>query len=145
MREEAVRLCWQERGEVDYELIFGAIALVTILVAVFVPADRILADIGYRCPFRAMTGVPCPSCGATRAFVLAGSLRFADAVRINPLATVLFAAMVIYTPVALLSVVFRTKRLRLAGMGRREKRLIALAILLVALANWAYMLATACV
>ena len=24
------------------------------------------------CPFRAMTGIPCPLCGATRAFVLAG-------------------------------------------------------------------------
>jgi hypothetical protein len=37
------------------------------------PVDAVLhgPDV---CPFQAITGVPCPLCGATRAFVLAGHL-----------------------------------------------------------------------
>ena len=32
----------------------------------------VVSDEGIWCPFRAATGQPCPFCGATRAFVLAG-------------------------------------------------------------------------
>ncbi len=45
------------------------------------------------CPFRAATGVPCPGCGMTRAFLLLSQLRLGEAMAVNPLAPFLAAAM----------------------------------------------------
>lgn len=44
------------------------------------------------CPFRAVTGLPCPGCGMTRAFCSIGHGDFAGAFGFNPLAPFVFAA-----------------------------------------------------
>jgi len=38
------------------------------------------------CLFHALSGVPCPGCGMTRALLLLGQLRFAEALALHPLA-----------------------------------------------------------
>jgi len=43
------------------------------------------------CPFRALTGLPCPGCGMTRAFCAIGHGDFASAIGFNPLAPFVFA------------------------------------------------------
>jgi hypothetical protein len=46
------------------------------------------------CPFRALTGYPCPGCGMTRAFSSIAHGELWRAVRYNPLSPLLFLALI---------------------------------------------------
>lgn len=54
------------------------------LVAIGVLAALLLLDI-YKCPFKAITGIPCPGCGMTRAVLHACKGDFREAFRYHPL------------------------------------------------------------
>jgi hypothetical protein len=48
------------------------------------------------CPFNALTGLPCPGCGMTRAFLALGRLDLAGAFALNPLVFPLAALLALY-------------------------------------------------
>jgi len=48
------------------------------------------------CPFKALTGLPCPGCGMTHAFLSLGRLDLAGAFAWNPLVFPLAALIVLY-------------------------------------------------
>lgn len=87
------------------------------------------------CAFRLLTGVPCPTCGSTRAVLAAGQTRFLAALLYNPLLTV--AAMAGLAWLLLRLGFGRTIQLDLAPRGRAIVWIAAGG--LVAL-NWAYVI-----
>jgi hypothetical protein len=55
-----------------------------LAVVAAIAAFLLFSPIPWPCPFLLLTGLPCPTCGITRATRLALHLRFADATRMHP-------------------------------------------------------------
>jgi hypothetical protein len=49
------------------------------------------------CAFRAVTGIQCPGCGMTRAFLSLGQLKLKEAIQFNPFSLFLLITMILYT------------------------------------------------
>lgn len=70
-------------GETDHETLWASVALALgILLAAWV---RFVEWPPVLCPFRVLTGVPCPTCGTTRAVFAWLHGHPLDAMRLNPI------------------------------------------------------------
>ncbi|HVF42774.1 MAG TPA: DUF2752 domain-containing protein [Pyrinomonadaceae bacterium] len=87
------------------------------------------------CPFRALTGLPCPGCGMTRAFCALGHGDLSAAFGYNPLAPFVFAAALVVWAHAL-STVLRLERPRAALERLKPTQRAAGVMLAVTLAWW---------
>jgi hypothetical protein len=87
------------------------------------------------CWFKRATGLPCPTCGTTRALEALASGRLLDALAVNPLVMVLLSAMALVLAVRVMT--RRALTVRLSAPLRRGALWAALAI--VAL-NWVYLI-----
>ena len=72
--------------------VFALMGAATFLVARFLP----LLELPYRCPFKALTGLPCASCGMTHAFVHLAHGAVGAAWVANPFGVLLAAGVWIY-------------------------------------------------
>jgi hypothetical protein len=116
-------------------LLWGAVAVSLVLLAT--SAEQ-LAQTLRGCTFKSFLGLPCPTCGVTRAALELSNLDVASALRINPLATLLMMALVLGGLIAGVST--------LGGHPPREPRwdlrpVERLGLVLVVVANWAYLVA----
>jgi hypothetical protein len=116
-------------------LLWGGVAAV---VAAVLPFAGRFAPFAPACPFKALTGWPCLSCGATRAVVALSRLDFQAAVWSNPLAA---AATILLVGGGLLAGGAALSGRALPRLGPPPAWLRSAAIGAV-LANWAWLAAT---
>lgn len=125
----------QNPGEFDHEAVWGSMALALLATAILYPFDRYPLVV---CWFHNATGIPCPSCGATRAFVQMIHGHFVEGFAYNPLGAVFFIACAAFVPYAIFAIFAKKRRLRFS-LDPRDRIPAVILILLLIAANWAYL------
>jgi hypothetical protein len=96
-------------GELDHEALWLGVSLASAGTAwAWLAAG--LPQPG--CPFRALTGCPCPTCGMTRCVARVLDGEFASAFRLNPLGAAVLAAVAVFDVYAAIVLAARLPRLR---------------------------------
>lgn len=90
-----------------------------------------------RCPWRDLTGWPCPSCGATHAAHALARLDLAAAWRANPLVALAAGGLAVWFLAALAATLRPAWRRRVA-LAPAERRALGWGALLAVLGTWAY-------
>ena len=132
-----MRVYWRrlQARELDHELLWLA---VTVTSAALGAAWFALQLPWPRCNFRALFGIPCFTCGATRSAVALLSGDVSAAWFWNPLAVVAMLAIALFDLYALGVLVSRAPRLRVS-FGRLKWPLLVLGFAAIGL-NWIYLL-----
>jgi len=89
------------------------------------------------CAFRAITGCPCPTCGATRCVIALVHGHIGQALGWNPMVFTGLALLALFNVYAAAVLVGRLPRLRISLNGW-EGRVIRVASVLLVAANWTY-------
>jgi len=93
------------------------------------------------CPFRAVTGLPCPTCGMVRTTHLIFQGRLREALAVNP-----FDALFLVGAIPAALGLWAANRLRGISLrielSRRERLAAWVTLAVLVAANWAYVLAT---
>jgi hypothetical protein len=94
-----------------------------------------------RCPFLAVTGYPCLTCGATRCAIALLHGDFSLAWSWNPLALAALCGVALFDLYALIVLLARSPRLRVIDWTRAEKNAVRIAVIVLIAVNWIYLLA----
>ena len=91
------------------------------------------------CLFRRVTGIPCPSCGSTRAILHISRLEFREALYTNPIGFLLAAGIILF-PLWILYDLAKSKNTFYHFYGSMEavirKRWVAALLICLVAANW---------
>lgn len=117
-------------------LLWGAVA--AALAALSPLAPRLAAGLP-DCLFKQLTGLPCPTCGATRAALALARFDFAAAFAVSPLAAAGWSLLVAGGLAAGLAAL---ARFELPEPPNDLPRPVRWALLAAFLANWAYLIRT---
>lgn len=134
-----MELHWRKPApqEIDHELLWLTISLgaggaLALWLAARLPTPH--------CVFHSLTGLPCVTCGATRAAIQFLHGHFVASLLFNPLAFVAFCGLIVFDLYALAVLAARAPRLRLASLSRAEKTAVRVTVVLLLASNWLYLL-----
>jgi len=122
--------------EIDHELLWLLISVSTFLALSLWLSAGLATP---RCAFRAITGFPCLTCGATRSAWQFLHGHFLTSLRFNPLAFLAYCGIAIFDLYAIAVLIARTPRLRLSNFTRFEKLVVRILVIALLSGNWLYL------
>src|SRR3954470_16701591 len=134
-----MRLVWRRIGpdEFNHELVW---LVVSIAAAVGGITWLSLGLPTPHCPFLAMTGYPCLTCGATRCSIALFQGNFLAAWLWNPLAFVALCGLAFYDLYAAIVLLAGLRRLRSADWTAVERKAARIGVIVLIAVNWIYLL-----
>ncbi len=135
-----MRLVWRRvpANEFNYELVWLS---VSVAAAVFGSIWLRLGLPAPHCPFLEITGYPCLTCGATRCAIALTHFDFAQAWRWNPLAFAALCGLGLFNLYAAVVLLGRLPRLRTIDWSHGQKNAVRVAVVVLIVGNWIYLLA----
>jgi hypothetical protein len=135
-----MRFVWRRSpaAGLNHELIWLVVSVAAVV------AGALWLGIGLawpRCPFLAITGFPCLTCGATRAMIAFLRADFSLALSWNPLAFLALVGVGAYDLYAIIVLLSRSPRLRIVEWTRTEKKASRIAAVVLVALNWIYLVA----
>jgi hypothetical protein len=125
------------QGRLPLGAIFGTIALVGTCAVGLLHLDHLGFPV---CFFKAVTGLPCPACGSTRALGRLFALDLGGAFAMNPLTTV---AALVLVPWAIADLLLLTRGRALdADVAPRLGVVLRVVAVVVIVLNWAWLVAS---
>ncbi len=133
-----MQLHWRRPAprEIDHELLWLTVALGSGLGLVTWFAAQLPTP---PCLFHSLTGLPCLTCGSTRAVAQFLHGHFGASLLLNPLAFLFLCGLVVFDLYALAVLVTRAPRLRINLSPAENNSARATAVLLIA-GNWLFLL-----
>lgn len=118
-------------------LLWGAVAVALVALSPLAPH---LAGALPACPWKALTGIPCPGCGTTRAALALGRLDFAAAFAVSPLAAAGWAGLIVGGVVAGLLSLAGIEPPALPRLTGRAETAFRIAVVAAVTLNWIYLI-----
>jgi len=134
-----IRVHWRPLipGEHDPERLWGLVLAGTALFGVGWLFSGMPTPL---CPFHAITGLPCPSCGMTRGIRCLLHGNFAAAFFFNPLGMTALMGIAVYVIYAGVVVLGKQPRLRWEPISKRMALLIRTSLFFLVALNWIYLI-----
>lgn len=124
-------------GETDHELIWLFVSLTTAALAFFWLHSGLPWP---KCPWHALTGFACPTCGGTRCALHFANGELLRALHFNPMVFFGFCGLIVFDLYAFIVLVFRLPRFRIDHVSSRAARWTRVIIVSGVLLNWAYLI-----
>ena len=137
-----------------YGIIYGSIVLILLTAMLIVPKQLVFGSHYqtpstpllqqpitlniFACTFKKITGIPCATCGGTRATFYLSHLQFKQSLLMNPMVFLGFICILMWGMTSLISIAFyKSKTFSFTMPG---KRLLIILIVGGLLLNWAYLI-----
>jgi Protein of unknown function (DUF2752) len=122
-------------GQIEFGVIYGGIALLVLCAARLLP----ILSIAPACAFKGLTGIPCPTCGSTRALLCLSQGKLAAALAMNPLTALVFMAAILYLLYSVVTLAGDLPRVNFLFTDR-EKNMVRTALVILLFAQWFYLI-----